>query len=266
MNHIVKKGENLTRIAAQHNLSLTRLLAANPSLKADPNSLGIGAKLVIPEDDAGDDSNESADYFRVAAGQLTFDAEGLETPGRFFSRRPHVPSASSGVTIGRGYDMKERSAEEIVEDLTVAGVAPGQAQKFAQCRGLQGARAEQCLRENNYTRLTITPRQQQRLFDITYAELMGDVVRISGKPDVVAKYGETDWQQLHPLLRDVVVDLRYRGDYTGATRERVQPVMVQNNLTELNELMADRDYWVETRGVPLDRFRRRRDYLASALT
>lgn len=43
---------------------------------------------------------------------MTFDQEGLENPGKkYHSRVPHVPSSSSGVTIGRGYDMKYKTNE-----------------------------------------------------------------------------------------------------------------------------------------------------------
>jgi len=49
-------------------------------------------------------------------GGLTFDAEGQERRGRYFSRVAHVPGPWSGVTIGRGYDLKYRKADEVVND------------------------------------------------------------------------------------------------------------------------------------------------------
>ena len=54
-------------------------------------------------------------------GRVTWDSEGSEG-GRFHSRRPHVPSDSSGVTIGRGYDMKSRPRSAVLTDLLRAGV------------------------------------------------------------------------------------------------------------------------------------------------
>ncbi|WLI78207.1 peptidoglycan-binding protein [Kosakonia sp. H02] len=62
---------------------------------------------------------------QVQEGQLTFDYEGVDyitavepfrQPARmpWFSRILHHPSSDSGVTLGRGYDMKKRSAGSIL--------------------------------------------------------------------------------------------------------------------------------------------------------
>ena len=285
MEHTIKRGEYLSLIASKYKVTLNQLLSANPRYKADPDAVRLGDKLVIPVAAAAKKASKKAvksraaakkaaarrsapspatsDYFKVPAGQLTFDAEGLETPGKFFSRSPHVPGPWSGVTIGRGYDMKERSENEIIEDMTAASVPMTKARKLAGCRGRKGAQARKYLEDNDLKDLTINAAQQWHLFNATYAELEGDVIRISSKADVVAKYGATDWSNLDPLIRDIAVDLRYRGDYTGTTRERVQPVLVDNDLAALTALMADRDYWVSSRGVPNDRFKRRRDYLTA---
>src|SRR5690606_15881110 len=58
---------------------------------------------------------------RPDRGGLTFDAEGTEG-GKYHSRVLHVPGPSSGLTIGRGYDMGSKSAGEITTDLVAAGV------------------------------------------------------------------------------------------------------------------------------------------------
>lgn len=69
-----------------------------------------------------------------AAGKITFDAEGQEG-GRFHSRELHVPSGSSGVTIGRGYDMSQKSAFRIKRDLMAAGVSKEDAEKLSGAHG-----------------------------------------------------------------------------------------------------------------------------------
>ena len=58
---------------------------------------------------------------KPSRGVLTWEAEGSEG-GRYHSRVLHVPSNTSGLTIGRGYDMKDRSAAEAQKDLIAAGV------------------------------------------------------------------------------------------------------------------------------------------------
>ncbi|MGM1021688.1 MAG: LysM peptidoglycan-binding domain-containing protein [Bacillota bacterium] len=47
--HIVKKGDTLYLLAQKYNVSLEKVIAANPQL-ADPNQLSIGQKIKIPAD------------------------------------------------------------------------------------------------------------------------------------------------------------------------------------------------------------------------
>ncbi|MCK8600115.1 pesticin C-terminus-like muramidase [Desulfoferrobacter suflitae] len=203
--------------------------------------------------------------FIVDAGQLTFDAEGQEISGLYFSRRPHVPSNSSGVTLGRGYDLKSKKQSQILADLTKSGLDPELAEKFAGAAGLKGDAANQYILRQGLGNAIITPTQQKALFEITYAEHSADVERICNKSSAVRTYGGTDWEQLHPAIKDILVDLRYRGDYTPFTRKRVQPLVVANDVVGLATFMSDEKYWKQQIGVPRDRFERRADYMAKAL-
>lgn len=274
--YTVQAGDTLSRIARRNGLTLNALLALNPEFKANPNDIDVGDVLRLARDApgprrkapmkrpgprAGRSQSSSAD-FRVPRGQLTFDAEGLENPGGpFHSRVLHVPSPGSGATIGRGYDMKERSRSGIREDLRSAGVRKTLARKLSGLSGLVGPAAEARIARDGLEGLEITPAQQKRLFLLVYDELAGDVKRICRKSDVIAKYGATDWKDLDPTIRDLLVDLRYRGDYTPATRERVQPPVVRNDLAAFAVVISDRTYWVVQRGVPSDRFRRRKEFV-----
>jgi LysM repeat protein len=263
----VKRGDNLSKIAGNHDLSLNQLLAMNPRYKADPNRLAVGDRLQVtepwepPSPPPGTETTAQTDWFSVPMGQLTFDVEGMEKPGsRYHSRCPHVPGPWSGVTIGRGFDMSQRTRESIFDDLRAAGMPAGDARKLSRCAGYIGDAAERYLKDNDLKALSITPEAQNRLFLSTYEELAGDVIRICEKHDVVAKYGATDWQQLDPTVRDIAIDLRYRGDYTPATRRKVQKLLVANSRSRLKRLMADEAYWLAVCNVPKDRFERRRDY------
>lgn len=276
----VRRGDTLSKIAAKYDLKLNQLLAMNPVRKADPDRLGVGEILLVPDtkgrplrapvavETAGTTAEgvaESTDWFTVPRGQLTFDAEGMEKPGsHWHSRVPHVPGRWSGVTIGRGYDMSQRSKEGITTDLRQAGVAAATANKLAGCAGFKGQRAKDYVAAEGLGLLSITPSQQHHLFLDTYEELAGDVLRICSKADVVAKYGATDWDALDPILRDIVVDLRYRGDYTAATRSHVQPILVANSRRRMQRLMEDAQYWRERVNVPRDRFERRRRYISNS--
>jgi hypothetical protein len=194
--------------------------------------------------------------FQVPRGQLTFDAEGTEG-GRFHSRKPHVPTDSSGLTIGRGYDMKQRSSKKIIQDLEAAGLPEASAKLYAGAAGLSGKKAREYVKAHRLPE--ITPAQQKSLFAISYAEAEADVKRISNRADVVKKYGKIDWQKLDPVIRDILVDLRFRGDYTPRSRMLLQKFAVANDRKAIAGVLAEKKNWP---GVPPDRFKRRRDYAA----
>lgn len=108
----------------------------------------------------------------------------------------------------------------------------------------------------------ITPAQQKALFAITYAEIEASTKKLATSDEVVKKYGAVDWDKLNPIIRDLVIDLRYRGDYTAKSREHVQPAVVANDLKALAEVLAKREWWPN---VPEDRFKRRAAYAQKAL-
>lgn len=70
-------------------------------------------------------------------GLLTFLAEGNNIPNSiYYSRKIHWPGNSlqcdkfgSGVTIGRGYDLKYRNVGEVISDLTMSGIPLNKAKK-----------------------------------------------------------------------------------------------------------------------------------------
>lgn len=199
----------------------------------------------------------SGPAFRVDEGQLTFDAEGREG-GRFHSRKAHVPPGPSGVTIGRGYDLGQHTRSQIRAALTGIGLSKSAAEAYARSAGLKGDDARSWLGRNRSTLMEITAEQQESLFATTYEEMSADVQRISDKKDVVRKFGDADLDTMNPAIRDTLVDLRYRGDYTGAAREKVQEAAADNDLIDITDTLSDRGKW---KNVPEDRFQRRSKYL-----
>lgn len=198
------------------------------------------------------------DPFKVPHGQITFDSEGTEG-GPYHSRTPSVPTGTSGLTIGRGYDMKEKSKAQIKKDLMAAGLSEADAELYAGGAGLSGAAAKKYIADHKL--VEITPQQQKALFAISYASAEADVKRICEKADVVKAYGATDWDKLNPAIKDLLVDLRYRGDYTGATRANIQALVAKNDVKGLAAVVADESKWP---GVPKDRFDRRKNLMNAA--
>jgi len=194
-------------------------------------------------------------------GIVTWDAEGTEG-GKFHSRTLHVPSDKSGLTIGRGYDMKERNAAGIVGDLTAAGLTLENATILSRAAGLSGDNAKQFIIDNNLKDMEISHACQKALFDRTYANVAADVLRLSKKVDVTEKYGQLDLKKLHPAIADTLVDLHFRGDYTGTARAKIQKLAVDNDLEGFAKAMSDKANW---NNVPKDRFDRRVELLEQAV-
>lgn len=194
----------------------------------------------------------------VAFGQTTFDAEGVEATGRYFSRVMHWPGGNSGVTIGRGYDMGQRTRLQVISELRHAGVSDEDALFFAGAAGLRGARARAYVEAFVGDSPILSLPCQRRLFEmVTAPEVIFDVKRILAKPDLQARYGAVLWDELTPIARELVFDLRYRGDYTPDIRERLQPILVARDDRKLFEFMDDKTFW-RSKNVPEARIDARR--------
>lgn len=212
----------------------------------------------------------------IQDGLLTFEAEGNEG-GRYHSRRLHVPDERSGITIGRGYDLKSKDPSQIFRDLTSVGIDSTQAQVLSRGVRLAGSAARNFIRENHLTDFELTPQQQLDLFKITYTHEKNEARRLCIKDDVTAEYrAACKWDELHPAIRVILVDLKFRGDYTPFTRIAIQTAVANNDLEGFYEAMSDWDYWQNRAQrtnpsgtvtsssrvrVPRERFEMRRRYL-----
>ena len=194
-------------------------------------------------------------------GLITWEVEGNEG-GPYHSRKLHVPSATSGLTLGRGYDMKNRSSAKINQDLTASGVPAADAGKIAMAAGLAGDAAKKFIVDQQLSAFEISKPAQVALFLITYADEKAVVDRISAKPETVAAYGACLWAKIDQAVIDLLVDLKYRGDYTPDSRVLVQPLAARNDLAGLAQAMKVRGNWPN---VPKDRFERRIAFLDKAL-
>ena len=193
----------------------------------------------------------------ITKGLLTYEAEGMEG-GPYHSRKLHVPSNSSGLTIGRGYDMKEKTSETIEADLTEAGVENGDAKLLAGAAKLSGDLAKQFIVNNNLQDFEISMDTQEILFNASYEKMSADVKRICNKADCVKIYGKVEWDELNVAIKEVLVDLRYRGDYTPASRKLIQKMVADNDLESFTRTLSNRELWSR---VPQDRFDRRAKFL-----
>ncbi|GAB6388944.1 pesticin C-terminus-like muramidase [Stutzerimonas marianensis] len=207
-----------------------------------------------------DDENDLK-WLKVPRGQLTFDAEGNDIEDSlFFSRVPHWPPVgASGVTIGRGYDVGHQP--NVKDDLECVGISEPLLSWLSGGKGLTKSKASDYL--NSATariRSThITRKQQHDLFVFVYEFMEKDVRRICEKRDVIEAYGATDWDALHPKIKDMLVDLRYRGDYTPDIRALLQEYVASNDLARFSSVIKNRSNWPQN--LPSDRFLRRSRYI-----
>jgi len=157
-------------------------------------------------------NHPSSGPLTVSAGQVTFDAEGNDEPSsRFFSRHIHWPEKmESGVTIGRGYDLGSRSEASVRNQLQAAGVPAHQAAMIAKGATLKSTQASQFVQNNQASIGTISHQQQIQLFEAIYPDYVQRAHTnydnyTNGQPGKVA------WQDLHPAIRDIMVDFVYQG-------------------------------------------------------
>jgi hypothetical protein len=146
-------------------------------------------------------------------GIVTFKSEGTEG-GRYLSRILHVPSRYSGLTIGRGYDMGQKSAAKISKDLSNAGIDSTSINVIKKATGLKGGNAEQFVIDNDLLDYQISPTAQKTLFETTYKEKAKETKRVCSSKAVEKLYGDCDWDKLDTKIKQILVDLKYRGDYT----------------------------------------------------
>jgi Bacterial toxin homologue of phage lysozyme, C-term len=184
----------------------------------------------------------SDDDLVVKQGQFTFAAEGTEG-GLHHSRKPHLHSKSGGVTIGRGYDMGQRQTDNIVNDLMASGMSKANAEAYKGAAGLKGKEAMDFLAANQDKLVEITKTQQKKLFESMYEEMARDVKRISDKAETVKLYGKVDWDKLDPKLKEGLIDLRVRGDYTPTSRKMIQKSVANNDFATFKSVMENEKNW-----------------------
>ena len=155
-------------------------------------------------------------WLTVPKGQVTFNAEGNDAESsNYFSRKIHWPgNSNSGVTIGRGYDCGNRSQDEVLADLTNAGVFPHIAKLISESAGLKGENASQFVNENINKIDAITRKDQHNLFVSIYPEYESRAENNYQKW-TENKESRVNWLELDSKIRDILVDFVYQGFTKG---------------------------------------------------
>lgn len=187
----VRAGDTLSEIAAAHGTTVAALQRLN-GLR-NPNLIFVGQTLqisgprptrtvpaaaqTVPTPPTGSGRGEAALGGLSQAG-LEAIAQRESVAG--VSNRAHWPGGASGVTLGAGYDLRHRSAGEVVRDLTAIGVDRSSAETIARGVGLTGSAAREFAAAHRGT-VNLSLAQETNLLRRTipaYAQAVASAVRV----------------------------------------------------------------------------------------
>lgn len=170
----------------------------------------------------------------------------------------------SGATIGRGFDLGDRHQTSVLITIKKAGIENKKAEAISKGAKKKGCLAYNFVLENRESIEEITDIQQLRLFEITYTELEKDVERISKLHKNIRDYHsnlytlpDLAWENIPDKIKEVLIDLRYRGDYTPQVRELIQKMAYEGDIEGFGKAISNRSFWIK---LPNDRFNRRVEY------
>ena len=161
----------------------------------------------------------------VPKGYFTYRAEGTEKATEKF----HWPGGASGVTIGKGYDMKDRSESDIYIDMISVGVSQNDANIIKKASHKTGLDAKKFADENKDKIKPLTKTQKIDLFNKiwhgTYIPRARSVyngipetihekdIKNLNKSDSKESWKKTKWEDLDDKIMEIIVDLIYQGAY-----------------------------------------------------
>ena len=205
----------------------------------------------------------------VPKGYFTFRAEGAATDPN--TDNLHWPKGASGVTIGPGYDLKEKDAGKVYIDMISIGVSREDAEIIKKGVAKTGSDAEKFVNENKSKIKNLTKEQKIRLFQkiwtrqyLTQAErvynklpkkIFEKDISFLKKPDSKVSWDKVKWEDLDNEILDMIVDLSYQGAYSYKRRD-IQYVSTKNDRSLLAEAIKH-----DSELLRMDKGRRRIPFL-----
>ncbi|MFS1462486.1 pesticin C-terminus-like muramidase [Vibrio lentus] len=222
-------------------------------------------------------------WLTVPKGQLTFGNEGNDSADSiYFTRVPHVPNAKgvvigeSGITLGRGLDLGSRNqgdVEQIFSNVSIncKPISHSLLEWLKKGAGLRGQKAYDHYKtlDSQVPELEqeLTRKQQHFLFLEIYPFYEKETERLLTKSDVRSFYDKESvitWRELPRNIREVLVDITYRGDNRSSSRKRIVPSLVADvndklsgSVSNFYLLMKDAKFWVDDFKVDNNRYEAR---------
>ncbi|APR83023.1 EF hand domain protein [Minicystis rosea] len=183
--------------------------------------------------------------------ELTFVTEGGNLP---VVLKVHWPGGVSGVTIGPGYDMGQREESAVKADLIDAGVPAADAEKLCKGAGKTGDTAGTWVTNNKPTLPKISVDASKKLFEHVYPTYVG---RAKG----VTKAWGCDWEKFPQRMKEVLVDLSYRGDFwhnsskgtDSKHKPKLLPSMQKADYAAFRAAIRDYKYWQQNTNLGDDK-------------
>ncbi|WP_205678900.1 CARDB domain-containing protein [Aquisphaera insulae] len=175
--------------------------------------------------------------FDTAGLNFTYQNEEFRTiPYLVFDGRTADIAGRSGITVSIGYDAGQQSAQTILKEFTAAGVPLSTAIVYANAYNqIRNTGRDYFWRhEGEFNHLTT--RQAEKLYRIVY-ERHVDLARSTYNGAGLT--GAPSWENLNGTIRDILVDMRYRGDLTrGELQGIFRTSLVNNSLQQFRAALA----------------------------
>ena len=182
----------------------------------------------------------AADLAFPRFSSLTFNAEGGGLPRAW---RPYWPGGVSGVTLGPGYDLKERDTEEVRTQLVAAGVSASDADRLSAAAGLGAKAAGDWVERHRKSYRPIT-------IDISMLLFLNVYPTYYGRARTKVEAWGASWDSLSPKMQEALIDLSFRGDFAQRHRKKLLPAIVTRSEAMLRDALADYDYWQSHTNLP----------------
>lgn len=171
---------------------------------------------------------------------ITFLAEGTYKQ----TCKIHFPPGPSGATIGKGFDLKFHNPKYIKKIFKALGVDDTINEELQKLAGLKAKDAKEVVRKSEKLRkFALSNKQVDDLFMIIYREYESKAKALTEHEGNKKKYGDPDWDSMPHKLKELIIDLTYRGDYSshyGAKRiPSIQRFIVERDYEGLDSFYND---------------------------
>lgn len=170
----------------------------------------------------------------------------------------HWPGGASGVTLGAGYDMKERSASSIASDMKSIGLPDATAQAISQAAGLQGTAAHTFI-SANHSLVNLSNDQQVQLLRHTvpsYEDMVRRAIKIplsQNQFDALVSFAYNPaarWKSVTNLINSGQVDSAMAKIREGNTSGGVVMAGLTNRRSDEVNLYMNNRYEFNGQSIP----------------